>query len=159
MGRAFTVVAVLGLVAAYWAYGPRDPWVSCDRGIDEIVADAPGSNWTARGIYLGCGGPMTITAWDNVVIVKKGSAPTSGDEVLTGDWDTSLAKLEWKTDKLLQITLPIRAEIYQQRMGPDDIAVVVKFDPDDPQMRQEFLNKREQERNEMHERLAAGKRP
>jgi hypothetical protein len=153
-------VLFLPLSVAYYfiaLYDPgerRDPWKECDRGIDQIAIDSPDRAWTARGIYLGCGGPMTIRAWDNVVIVKKGQEPTIGDEVLTGDWDVNLVKLEWKNENLLRITLPIEAEIYRLEAGLHDIAVEVKFDPDDPEAREQVLQKREIFLRERAERLA-----
>jgi hypothetical protein len=138
-------VSLLALSAAYYFVTPgdpprsHDPWKECDKGDDQIVADSPDGAWTAWGVYLGCGGPMTITAADNIAIVKNGQKPVVGDEVLIGDWGMKLAKLVWKTDKQLQITLPINAVIFKQAAYLHDIAVEVKFEPDAPKLREDFL--------------------
>lgn len=80
-----------------------------------------------------------------VLIVKKGDEPTRDDEVLAGDWhNINLAKLAWKGDTLLQITLPDDALIYEQKAVHGDIAVLIKFDSDDPQVREKALRERKQ---------------
>ena len=102
---------------------------------------------------------MTITAWSNVAIVRKGQEPTRGDEVLTGAWQMKLARLEWKSEKHLQITLPVNADIYRQEADLRGITVEVKFNPDDPKAREEFLLEHENFLREQAERLARIKSP
>lgn len=127
----------------YWATPRIDHWVECDRGT-EIFADSPSRALMARGIALSCSGPMAAGGTIYVAIVKKGQEPTRNDEVLAGDWQyVNQARLVWKSDKLLQITLPDDALVYEQKAALGDIAVLIKFESDDPQVRERALRKRE----------------
>ena len=88
---------------------------------------------------------MANTAADYVVIVRPGLEPTRDDEVFSGDWGyINEVRVSWKDDKLLQITLPNDALIYDQREKLGDVAVEVKFESDAPQVRAAALREREQ---------------
>jgi hypothetical protein len=141
--------ALLAAGAAYYVLVPSDPpltgdyWKDCDRGDNQIVVDSPDGAWTAWGVYIGCGGPMTIRAASLVAIARKGEEPGMVDEVLGGDWRMAGAKMEWNGTRHLQITLPINAIIHMQEKSIHDISIEIKFDPDDPQAREQFLRDRE----------------
>lgn len=80
-------------------------------------------------------------------MVRPGRQPAAGDEIFIGDgYRDNTVSLEWQGPKLLQITVPISATVLDQKAIHREIAIEIKFHPDDPVAREKILQEREERR-------------
>lgn len=125
------VLTIVAILVAYHTLTPRsepNPWSDweCSKGYNQISAESPNRSWIARGISLDCG-IFGVTSWDNIVLVRPGSDPDLGDEVLKGHWPgMDSAKLEWKDVNHLQITIPHMSNVFHHKPVHKGVIVDLK---------------------------------
>lgn len=156
------ILAIVGTIC-FWAYigvaellfpdlNPvtgtvnRDSWTNhhCDRSGEHVVESPDGARRAVR-MDFACGGFGGASLFTAVGIVPRDRIPSVGDEVFVGgEYDKDTVRLEWKSPKNLQITVPNSAEIYMRKDLHWGILVEIKFDPDDPIAREKLLREREE---------------
>jgi hypothetical protein len=121
---------------------PGKDIAGCSR--DEILRIAsPDLSWVAFVQEEVCSDGAFVTTIDDIVqLARRGVVPKHKSDVFAiaehGD-PGSRPVLRWLSDQKLQITVPNRSLIGLRKNRYRGIDVVVRFDPDDPIARQQFL--------------------
>jgi len=112
----------------------KDPWLmsTCDRYI-RASAESPDHVRRAVMVDFACGAFGAAGIFTGVAVVTPSREPSERDEVLGvsaiyGEY-RDITKLEWKSDKLLQITLPQGAQPYDLKTIHNNIAIEIKYEP------------------------------
>ena len=114
----------------------------CSR--DEIgMMWSPDNSWLALMQEEVCSdGGYVTTIIDYVQLVRRGVKPTRENDVFAIEehGDAKLRPvLQWLSSTKLQITVPNISTVDFQKSNYRGLDIVVKFDPDDPAVRQQFL--------------------
>jgi hypothetical protein len=114
----------------------KNPWVmnSCDRHV-RAYAESPDRLWQATMVDFACGGFGAAGVFTTVAVVEvgRGREPSQDDEVvgaagIYGEY-SEITQLEWRSDKLLQITLPEGTPLYDLKTIHNNIAIEIIYDP------------------------------
>jgi hypothetical protein len=122
-----------------------DPERGCDRTIISS-AFSPDHAWSALVYRDVCshGSAMTTVILEKVRLVRHGEDQNRDEDVLVLDQPSNPAghpAPEWLTSRVMQITIPNNSIITLKKNKYIDVEVKIKFDPDDPSQRREFLKK------------------
>jgi len=132
------------LVGGDWALRK---WVErsaeCERSTLSTSA-SPDAAWTAVLEEHICSTAMfaSTTVSDTVALRQSGSQERSTDYVFGVDahGDPKMRPLlQWIASRTLLVTVPNKSLIGLRKNNYDDVKVVVRFDPDDPEERAQFL--------------------
>jgi hypothetical protein len=111
----------------------KDHWAmsSCDRYV-RASAESPDRTRKAVMVDFACGGFGAAGVFTSVAVVKSAEQPSEKDEVLGaseiyGEY-RDVTKLDWKSDRLLQITLPKGIELYDLKTIHNNIAIEITYD-------------------------------
>lgn len=110
----------------------KDPWLmmTCDRYV-RASAESPDHAWKAVMVDFACGAFGGAGVFTTVAVVEMGDEPLEKDDVLGaaeiyGKY-RDITKLEWQSEKLLQITLPQGTQLYDLKTIHNDIAIEIKY--------------------------------
>jgi hypothetical protein len=87
-------------------------------------------------------GAFTAVLTNVVQLVRQGKAPAHKGEIFSvdvGGNSDNAPEIQWATPRLLQIVVPNKSLIGLSKKTFDGVDIVVKFNPDDPEERQNWL--------------------
>lgn len=120
----------------------------CSRRAVEQLA-SPDNIWVAFMQEEICGDGWFQTTYVNIVqLAQQGFQPTRDNDVFATDEIGGVESgpvLQWLSSQKLRITVPNKSLIGLQKASYQGIDISVRFDPDDPVARQQFLKNLEQE--------------
>jgi hypothetical protein len=132
---------------------------TCER---ETIAmtSSPDAKWVALLREGECSEGFVTVSTDTVQLVPRDSLntiklerspdqPTHENDVLVVDYYGHVENrpvLQWLSARQLKVTIPNLSGIGMQRSSYDDVAIVVKFDPDDPLAREKWKRERDSRR-------------
>lgn len=103
----------------------------CDRYV-RASAESPDRTRKAVMVDFACGAFGAAGVFTSVAVVKLAEQPSEKDEVLgvsrIYDEYRDITKLEWKSDRRLQITLPKGVELYNLKTIHNNIAIEITYD-------------------------------
>jgi hypothetical protein len=138
--------ALCGTLLAAAVGAGAAPEAGCDRQTLSLLA-SPDDAWTAL-IYqdLCSHGPaFTTVILDRVQLVRRGEESREDSDVLVvedGGHPENRPLTQWLSPQKLQITIPNRSVVGLRKSSYEGVAVVVKFNPENPAERDRFLKER-----------------
>lgn len=115
---------------------------ACHREIISKV-ESPDHNWVALLREDICSdGAFTTVVTNTVQLLRNGEAPRQEGDVFgldSGGHPEERPIIEWLAPRLLQILIPNKSLIGLNRSKRDEINIIVKFNPDDPEERKQWL--------------------
>lgn len=105
---------------------------SCDRHI-RARAESPDRASQAIMVDFACGALGGAGTFTGVAVVRSGSKPSEADQVagisqIYGEYG-DIARLEWRNDQKLQITLPQGTQLYDLKSIHKNIGIEIQYDP------------------------------
>jgi hypothetical protein len=151
--RVMVVSTMISLGAVSASYGGED----CER---ETIAmtSSPDGKWMALVREGECSdGRIVTVSTDTVQLVPRSSLetiplerspdqPRHENDVLVVDYYghfESRPVLQWLSPRQLQVTIPNLSGIGMQKSSYQDVAIVLRFDPDDPVAREKWRKQRD----------------
>ena len=140
VARALILASLVTAIRADIAFAQER--AGCNRQTVAMVM-SPDDTWAALVQEDICSdGAFVTVATDVVQLVPRGAKPRDEDNIFAIDEHgrpENRPLLRWLSPRKLQISVPNKSLIALQKSSHEDIDIVIKFDPDDPIERQQFL--------------------